>query len=364
MFEERTEPATPRRRRKAREEGQVARSAELAGAAVLLGVLWGAPYLMPALAGRVSEFAVWTFARAAEGAIGDGTLRYLTTRSLLEIGAVVGPVLGLVAVAALVGNVVQVGFCFSARPLAPKLSRLDPLQGWKRLLTTRSVVELAKGMLKVAIVATCAWRYLIGHRDRFFELVATEPTRIGLHVGELAHGMALQIVELLLLLAALDYGFQRWQLERALKMTKQEVKEELKEIEGHPEIRVRIRSQQRQLARRRMMADVAVASVVITNPTHYAVALAYRLGEGGAPKVVAKGRDRIALKIREVAFQHQVPCVENALLARSLYQLVEIGEEIPPSLYRAVAEVLALVWREDRRAAGIGPRGIKRSDAR
>jgi flagellar biosynthetic protein FlhB len=294
---------------------------------------------------RVVGYAVQTFALAGTR-ITAGSLHDLATRSLLQVAAVTGPVLGLVVLGAVLSNVAQVGFSLSMRPLTPKLSRLDPLQGWKRLLTARSAVELGKGLVKVTLVAVCAWRYLTSHWDSLFALVVLPPEAIGPRVGDLAHGLALRIVSLLTLLAAFDYAFQRWQLERSLRMTRQEIKEEVQEAEGRPEVRSRIRAQQRQLSRRRMMADVVQSSVVITNPTHYAIALSYRLGESaGAPKVVAKGRDRIARKIREVAAQHGVPCVENAPLARSLYQAVEIGQEIPPALYRAVAEVLALLWR-------------------
>jgi flagellar biosynthetic protein FlhB len=161
----------------------------------------------------------------------------------------------------------------------------------------------------------------------------------------------MRMVGTLAVLAALDYAYQRWQFERSLRMTKQEVKDELRESEGNPEVKARQRQRQREMTRLRMMAEVARASVVITNPTHYAVALQYEVGRQGAPKVVAKGRDRIAQRIREIAAEHRVPLVENPPLARSLYKMVDIGQEIPPALYRAVAEVLALVWRLERRQA-------------
>jgi len=272
-----------------------------------------------------------------------------------------GPVLGCVAGVALVTNVVQVGLFFNAGPLQPQLSRLDPLAGVRRLFALRSAVELLKGTAKMAIVVVAGWTFFQGHRDTLFALAASDPVGIAPRVGSLAYEMSLRMVATLAVLAALDYAYQRWQLERSLKMTKQEVKDEFREAEGNPEIKSRIRQRQRETARRRMMAAVPKASVVITNPTHFAVALDYEMGQKGAPTVVAKGQDLIALRIREIAVEHHVPLVENPPLARSLYRTVEIGEEIPQELYRAVAEVLALIWRASQVGGsaelqpGVGP---------
>jgi flagellar biosynthetic protein FlhB len=348
MTEERTEPATPKRRKKAREEGQVARSSELVGSVILLGVLWALPGLAPQMAGKLSTYFLQTVGTLSQGGMSEDGLRYLMGRWLIQVMLLAGPIMGLVAVGALVSNVVQIGFFFNAGQLQPKLSRLDPLAGLKRLLAMRSVVELLKGIVKVAIVVVSGWTYLSDHREGLFQLSATDPARIAPQIGKFAHGMALQMAATLAVLAGFDYAYQRWQWERSLRMTKQEVKDELKESEGRPEIRSRIRQRQREISRRRMMAEVPAASVVITNPTHYAVALKYEMGQGGAPKVVAKGQDLIALRIREIAAAHRVPTVENPPLARSIYRSVDIGQEIPPALYRAVAEVLALVWRAEQ----------------
>jgi flagellar biosynthetic protein FlhB len=279
------------------------------------------------------------------------------------------PVLGLVVAGGAISNLLQVGMHFSSSKLQPRWSRLDPLAGMKRLLTPRSGVELIKGFAKVSVVTFSGWQYLRGRERTLFDLIAADPTQVAPALGELAYQMSLRMVATLAVLAALDYAYQRWQFERSLRMSKQEIKDEFRETEGNPETRAKIRQRQRQAARRRMMASVPKASVVITNPTHFAVALQYELDpgagherspgtraagggrssrrRGGAPRVVAKGQDLLAHRIRQIAVEHAVPVVENAPLARTLYQVVEIDEEIPPDLYRAVAEVLALVWRLD-----------------
>jgi flagellar biosynthetic protein FlhB len=349
MFQERTEPATPRRRRKAREEGQVARSPDLVASVILLGVLWAMPGLLPRLAEQVTEFCVQTLAVAGQGGLGAASLGGLARRSLMQVGRVAGPVLGVIAAFALTSNVLQVGLHFTPKQLQPRFSRLDPLQGMKRLCNARSAVELLKGIAKVAAVGGTGWYFCSGRREELLRLAVSPPERIAPRIGELAHGMALRMVAALVVLAALDYAYQRRQHERSLRMTKQEVRDEYREMEGNPEIKSRIRQRQRETARRRMIAEVPRASVVITNPTHYAVALKYEMGTPGAPKVVAKGQDLIAQRIREVAEESGVPLMEDPPLARSLYRLVDLGQEIPPELYRAVAEVLAMVWRLDVR---------------
>lgn len=350
--DDRTEAPTHKRRQKAREEGQVARSAELVGAVMLFGLLASLPSLAPGIADRVTGLWMQVIAAAGKGDLGANTLRDLAGRGLLQIGAMAGPVMGLVVAAALVSNVLQVGLHFNGGLLQPRFNRLNLARGLTRLVTTRSAVELCKGFLKLAAVTFVGWDYYAGHQDSFFMLGLTDPAQIAPRVGELAYQMALRMVGTLAVLAALDYAYQRWALERSLRMTKQEVKDEYKEAEGNPEVKTRIRQRQREFARRRMMAAVPTASVVITNPSHFAVALQYKAGQKGAPRVLAKGQDLLALRIRQIAQESSVPTVENPPLARSLYKVAEVGEEIPPALYRAVAEVLALVWRASQSSGG------------
>ncbi len=345
MNDDRTEPPTYKRRMKARQNGQVARSNELVSSAVLFGALGALPSLAPRMNEQVIAFWNSTMLAASHGAADPAKLEDLTRRSLAQVAMVAGPVLGLVAGGALASNVAQVGLRFNPSLLQPKLSRLDPLAGLRRFFSPRAAVELLKGFTKLAIVTTSGWQYISEHRQRVAELAITNPTSIGSAIAGLAHDLGMRMAATLAVVAALDYAYQRWQFEKSLRMTKQEVKEEMKEAEGNPEIKARIRQRQREIARRRMMAEVPKASLVITNPTHFAVALKYEMGQKGAPKVVAKGQDLLALKIRELAEAHRVPTVENPPLARQLHKLVDVGQEIPPALYRAVAEVLSLIWR-------------------
>jgi flagellar biosynthetic protein FlhB len=350
VSQDRTEPPTAKRRRKARDEGQIARSSELIGAGILLGLLCSLQSLIPQLASGSSAYWVRTFQAAGQRSMSTAALDQMAGLCFLQVGELAGPVLGLVAIGALATNMIQIGFYFNTNRLQPRLGRLDPIKGIGRFFTPRSGVELIKGFVKVGIVTDVGWQFISTHRGSLSVLASTDPVQIAPHVGELAYGMALRMVATLTVLAAVDFAYQKWQLERSLRMTKQEVKDEIKETEGSPETKARIRQRQRETARRRMMAAVPRASVVITNPTHFAVALEYAIGQKGAPRVAAKGQDLVALRIRQIAEAHRVPLVENAPLARSIYQSVEVDEEIPPSLYRAVAEVLALVWRTSRHA--------------
>jgi flagellar biosynthetic protein FlhB len=231
--------------------------------------------------------------------------------------------------------------------MQPRLDRLDPFRGIQKLFTTRSAVELLKSGLKVVLVSWAGYGYLSSHWEEFYRLSAVAPTDIGPRVGGMAYGLAIRMLATLFLLAAVDYCWQRWSFEKQIRMTKQEVKDEFRDSEGNPQTKMRMRLRQRQLSRRRMMASVPKAKVVIMNPTHYAMALQYEMGQKGAPIVLAKGMDLIALRIRDIAEANGVPVVVNPPLARALYQVSDVGEEIPQDLYQAVAEVLAVVLHLD-----------------
>lgn len=351
-MEERTEPATAKRRRKAREEGQVARSTELVGSGVLLGALWALPELWPTVSGHIVEYCSGMLLGASQREVGNSGLQLLANRCLIQIGLLALPILGFVSGGALITNLVQVGWAFSPKAFMPNFSRLEPLAGLKRMVSGRSGVELAKGVVKVGLVGWIGWRFLSGHREELLRLSTSNPAQIAPQIGEMTHQMSVQMVSMLTVLAAADYAYQRWQFERSIRMTKQEVPDEMREAEGNPQVRSRIRQRQREMSRRRMMAAVPSATLVITNPTHFAVALQYESGQAGAPRLLAKGRNLIAQRIRELATANRVPIVQNPPLARSIHDTVEIGAEIPASLYRAVAEVIALVWRAERRLTG------------
>ena len=352
MSEDKTEPATWKKRKKARDEGQVARSQELVAALVLLGVVHTIPTFAPGAVRAASDYFVQAFASAGKGRMGAESLGALAENGLWHAVILAFPLLAMVGAIGLVTNVAQVGLIFSPLALRPKPEKLNPLQGIKRLFQPQSLVELLKGGIKITIVVYSGWTFLSDHQNVIVGLAESDPTTIAPRVGVMAFEMVKQMAATLAIVAALDYAYQRYQFEKNLRMTKQEVKDEMRDAEGSPEIKGRIRRKMREISRKRMMADVKTASVVITNPTHFAVALKYEAGKGGAPKVVAKGADLIALKIREIAAENNVPLVENPPLARSLFKLTEVGDEIPQSLYKAVAEVLAMIWRLDARRRG------------
>ena len=339
-----TEQPTHRKLSRARDRGQVIQSRELnslfmlsAGAAIVL--LMG-----PSLAGRMEV----TLARFldAQTLIGGGGVLWEAVAALLgEIAkAFILPVLLLVA-AAVAGSVLQTGLVFATDKIGFDLSRLSPLAGFKRLFSLRSSLEFLKNLLKVALVmAVSAW-LLMPELLRLPALVSLDPGSLAAEIHRLLLHFCLGVLALVAALALLDYGYQRFSFMREMRMSKQEVKEENKQSEGDPMIKARLRQIRVERARRRMMAAVPTAAVVVTNPTHYAVALKYEMGAKGAPKVVAKGADLIAKRIREVAEENDVPLVENPPLARALYATVDLDHEIPPEHYRAVAEIISYVFR-------------------
>jgi flagellar biosynthetic protein FlhB len=254
------------------------------------------------------------------------------------------PIMLAIVVVAILANCLQVGAVWSVEPLAPKASKIDPLEGAKRIFSKRSFVELAKSLAKIIIVGWAAFSVLDEEIGRLGQLMYQENVQIMRYLGETSFKVMTRSCYIIAILALLDYLYQRWEFEQNIKMTKQEVKEEFKQTEGDPLVKARIRSIQREMARRRMMEEVKKADVIITNPTHISVALRYDVATMTAPKVVAKGAEKLAFRIREVAQAHRVPLVENKGLAQNLYKSVDIGREIPSELYRAVAEVLAYVY--------------------
>ncbi len=263
---------------------------------------------------------------------------------------IVLPFVALLVAAALAINYAQVGVIFTLKPLEPKANRISPLSGLKRIFSSRGLVELAKGLFKVAVVTAITYWTIAGEMNNLIALVDSSVPQILASSGSVLMTLGFRICIVLLFLAILDYAFQRWDYEKNLRMTRHEVREELKQQEGDPQIRARVRSLQRELAQKRMMDDVGQADVVVTNPTHVAVALRYTPEESAAPVVVAKGQRLIAEKIKELARLAGVPMVENKPLARALFTAVRIGDEIPEDLFKAVAEVLAFVFQLRRNA--------------
>ena len=270
---------------------------------------------------------------------------------LLDTVVILAPLLGAVVLAGFAANALQVGLVLSGEPLSPKGSRLDPIAGIGRMFSMRSAVELVKGLAKTALIAYMVFAFLRAEYPVVVRLMGTDPGQIAAGIGGLMSRMLFRAGMAMLVIAAIDYGFQRYQHEKNLRMTKQEVKEDLKRSEGDPLVKSRIRQQQRQMARNRMMQQVPEADVVVTNPTHYAVALKYDADTMAAPVVLAKGQRLVAERIKEIARESRVPMVENVELARALYRSTEVGDEVPAALYLAVAEILAYVYRLSGRTA-------------
>ncbi len=342
-LQEKTEEPTPRRREEARKRGQVAKSREVAAVAVISGGL-----LSFLLAGG---FIFTQFSRCLVYflSLPHRSLALPEAREALYVGtkfalAAALPVTLLVVLAAFLSLFLQVKGVVAWEFLAPKTERINPVEGFKRLFSLPSLVELAKSIFKILIIGLVAYLVIRGDEDRVLLLINEGVEEIGRELFVLSRTLVAKTLLALAVLAILDFLFQRWETERHLRMTREELKEELKQTEGDPWVKARIRQIQRAMAQRRMMAEVPKADVIITNPQHLAIALKYELGEMPAPQVVAKGADFLAERIKEIAEKHWIPIVENPPLARALYQ-VEVGEYIPAELYQAVAEVLAYVYK-------------------
>ncbi|MGE0081066.1 MAG: flagellar biosynthesis protein FlhB [Thiohalomonadaceae bacterium] len=342
--QERTEQPTPKRLQEAREKGQVPRSRELSTAATLLAgagafLIIGEP-MMRSLMGLMAGGL--TLSR--EDVFDTAVMATRLAGSLIDGVWLAAPLFLLSIVAALAAAVALGGWSFSSEALSFKPEKLDPVKGLGRVFSWRGVVEMLKGLAKFVVVATVAVLFLQIQGPRFLGLGA-EPLMQGLaHTGNLVGWAFLSVSAAMLLVVAVDVPFQLWDHNRQLKMTKQEIKEEFKQTEGSPDVKARQRRIQMQMAQRRMMEEVPKADVVITNPTHYAVALRYDAREMNAPVVVAKGADLLAARIRTIASENDVPILSAPPLARSLYHTTELGDPIPAGLYRAVAQVLAYVY--------------------
>lgn len=344
---DKTEQPTPKKKRDTRRKGQVARSADLAAwAALLVGL-----YLVPVTVGRVAEVAA-----GALGALRDTAAQPDPGVAVSVLGTTLrggllaaAPLIAAVSAVSVLATVAQTGLLLTFKPLVPDFKRIDPKRGLQRLLSVRSAWETAKQVAKITVVIGIAWP-----RARALTDVLVGSGRLPLSAalpaaGSAVLGLARTIAWTVFVLALVDYGFQRRQHRRDLRMTKQEVRDEHRNAEGDGSVKARIRAMQRSFARNRMIADMANADVVITNPTHIAVALRYDPARGGAPTVVASGAGVVAGRIRERARDASIPMVEAKPLARALWRSCDVGDEVPVVLYEAVAKVLAFVRRLDRR---------------
>jgi flagellar biosynthesis protein FlhB len=352
MANDKTEKATPKRRDEARRRGQVAKSVDLNGAVVMIAGLLAISLLAPhtvATAEGALRAGLANVARPQQlmSAAGLGALFAATVRSF-ALG--VGPVAGVCLAAGVLVNVAQTRGKPSPEALKPDPRRLNPVSGAKSVFGTRILFETAKSLAKVAVVGAIVAQALIPRLTELSATVGADPAALGGMLAGMAFAIAQRAALAYLLIAAIDYGWQRWRHEKSLRMSKQELREELNQHSLPAEVKGALRRRQLQAARARMMAAVPQADVVVVNPTHFAVALKYD-GTRPAPECVAKGQDLIALQIRRLAEQHGVPVVEDRPLARSLHAAIELGQIVPEELYQAVAQVLAYVYRVARRRA-------------
>jgi len=341
---QKTEDPTGKKLSTAREKGQVITSREVNVWFMMLAMTAFAVLLAPRLVASLKEIT-FKFVAYPHLIPFDGALWDTMGDTLLDLAFALMWPAALLAVAALVGPYLQNSVVFSTTRLTPTLDRLSPLSGFKRIFSLTGIFEFLKSMLKAVIVAAVLWYSLRPEIDRLPLLQSLPVEELLPEIRTLVIRMMIGVMCVLTALAIGDYMYQRFHFLKSMRMSKQEVKEEHKQQEGDPVIRGRLRQVRMERARKRMMAAVPTASVVVTNPTHFAVALKYEMGDSGAPTLVAKGADIIAAKIREIARENDVPIVENPPLARALYGGVEIDEEIPPEHYKAVAEIISYVFR-------------------
>ncbi|MDA8163591.1 MAG: flagellar biosynthesis protein FlhB [Desulfobacteraceae bacterium] len=349
--QDKSEAPTERRLQEARRKGDVPKSQEIPSVAVLLAGLlalyFGGGFMLERFMLVMRHYLgnVCTFE------IVPANLTRLTGDSLLQTAVLLGPVMAVILLAALAANYAQVGVLFASEKLQPNFSKIDPIQGVGNLFSKQMLANTVKSVAKLLIIGYVAYAEVKKSLPLLPQLMAQEPNQILLFMASAAFWLFLKAALIIAVLALLDYGFQRWQFMDKMKMTKQELKEEAKMTEGDPQVKGRIRSIQMEMARKRMMAEVPKADVVITNPTRLAIALRYEPLKMNAPTVVAKGAGVIAQKIKEIAREHQVPLVENKPLAQALYKMVDLNEAVPENLFQAVAEVLAYVYSLKRKTA-------------
>ena len=341
--QERTEEATAKRRQDFREKGQVAQSKEVATAALLtmsllLWVFYARHFwsdletMYAALLRMMAEFKATPLEVVSLG---------------WEMGVVMAkllwPMFLLTLVVGFFSSFLQVGPLLSTKVFQPELSKFNPIKGMAKFVSKRSAVELIKSLAKISLIGFVAYKTVANEFDTALTLSLLDLNQTLIFLGQVAFLVIGKTCGIMIALAAIDFAFSRYEMEQKMRMTKQEVKEEFKETEGDPQLKARVRSVQQQMARKRMMAEVPNADVIVTNPTHLSVAISYQRGEMDAPRIVAKGADHLAFRIREIGREHQVPIIENKPVARALYKQ-EVGEEIPEEMFTAVAELLAYVY--------------------
>lgn len=345
-YQDRTEQATPKKRQEAKKKGNIPRSVEVNSSVLLLVatlafLIWGRQLFYNVI-GMMHEI----LQHQLNTELTPVAVVRMLEKGGLFFGVVLGPLFLFFMISGVAANLIQSGITFSGESIQPKLEKINPLSGFKRLFSLRSFVELFKNILKLVVIGLVAYITLNSEYQTFVTMTQQSVAEIVGYIGALIIKLLFRVGLVFIIIAVLDYTFQRYDFEKNIRMTKQEVKDEMKQAEGDPHVKARIRSIQRENARRQMISDVAEADVVITNPTHYAVAIKYDPEQHNAPVVVAKGMRKLAEAIKEIARENKVPIVERPLVARMLYKLAQVGQEIPFELYQVVAEILAMIYQQ------------------
>ena len=348
--EEKTEKATPKKRRDPRKEGNVLQSKEIVTAASVLGIFSAVRLLAGFIIKNLLSFTARMYENSATYDVTAKNFMPLIVQMITVVVMIVGPVCAVAMLLGIIPTVAQTRGLFTMKALKPKFSRLNPLEGIKKLFSMQAIVGILKGLIEVIVIGYMIFNEISDRMPIILSLMDAGLMQGLAYIGLSVFDMVMLICILLVFVAAGDFLFQWWQFEKKLKMSKQEVKEEFKQMEGDPQVRSKIKQRQQQMAQSRMMQDVPSADVIIRNPTHYAVALKYDQDKNRAPEVIAKGKDYLAMKIVEIAEKNDIMCVEDPPLARSLYADVDIGREIPYELYNAVAEILTVVYREKNKS--------------
>ncbi|SMB82334.1 flagellar biosynthetic protein FlhB [Desulfonispora thiosulfatigenes DSM 11270] len=345
---EKTEDATPKKKQDSRKKGQIAKSQDFNAALVLIALVSSLYGGRGYFGGKIQNFMKFVFAHEIKMPLTDDYIFNLFGVVLQFFLTLMAPIFIVAMVFGFLVNVVQVGFLFSPEIIKPKFSKLNPVEGFKKIFSKKSLVELVKSLLKVSVVSFVVFLMVKKDFKKLFFLSDMDVAGIGSYLAGLIYKICLGAGLIFVFIAILDFTFQKWEHKQNIKMTKHEVKQEMKQSEGDPQLKSKLREKQRQLAMGRMMESIPEATVVVTNPTHFAVALKYE-DDMGAPKVVAKGTGHIALKIKERAKEYNIPIIENKPVAQTLYKNVEVDDFIPIELYQAVAEIIASIYKLGKR---------------
>ena len=347
---EKTEKATPKKREDERKKGKIAKSQDVNTAILLLLCFITLAIFGTSMKNGMTAVYRHSFTEYIHWELTTETILLIFTEVIIEVAKVLAPLMFVALIAGVAANLMQFGFLFTTEPLKFDLKKIDPIQGAKRIFSIRALVELLKSFLKISFIGVITLAVIWMYKDEMLMLSQKSVESALGFFGQVAMEMGIAATIALLFLAVFDYAYQKYDFEKNLRMSKQDIKDEHKNVEGDPLIKSKLREKQRQVAMQRMMSDVPTADVIITNPTHYSIAIKYDEDKATAPYVVAKGVDQVALKIREIAKAHDITTVENRQLARTLYDVVEIGDLIPEQFYQAVAEVLAYVYQLENRA--------------